>query len=92
MLKETKKWSANAIQSMCIANDYYTLGDNSSYSDMLQYVSETYPDMFNIYHVAWDIVQNSDLSAYGQSEEENIESVMFVIANDVVKTFYEITD
>ena len=89
-ITETKTWRASNVRSMCIKNDYYTAGDNEAYAKMLNFVDTHEPTKTNIYKVAVDIVKHSFLESYGQSEKENIESIMYEIANNAVHTCYEI--
>ena len=82
--KEEKRWSASSVRSMCIKNDRYTRGDCAAYEKMLDFVNENEPTLENIEKVAIDIVEHSDLSSYGLSFEENVEAIMFDLANDAI--------
>lgn len=87
-----KTWEWSAIRSMCIENHYYTCGDNEDYNKLYEFIKNHKPTSINIYWVAEDIARHSDLSRYRQTEKENIESIMYAIANDCVTTFYEIEE
>lgn len=83
-ITEIVKWSSSDIRSMCIKNDWYTAGDIKAYSKMLDFVEENEPTKLNIWKVAQDVLEHSD------DKDLYVEAIMFVIANDVVKTFYEV--
>lgn len=83
-ITEEVKWSSSEIRNMCIDNDWYTAGDIRAYSDMLEFVEQHEPTKLNIYKVAQDILEHSS------DPELYVEAIMFVISNDVVKTFYEV--
>lgn len=84
-IREEKKWWSSEIRNMCIANDWYTAGTVKEYSDMLEFVEEHEPTTENIYKVAADIYMHTSVNV-----DKDLENMMFVIANDVVKTFFEI--
>lgn len=81
---EEVKWSSSEIRNMCIENDWYTAGDIKVYSNMLEFVEQNEPTRLNIYKVAKDILDHSS------DEDLYVEAIMFVIADDVVKTFYTV--
>lgn len=83
-ITEEIRWLSSEIRNMCIENDWYTAGDVRAYSEMLEFVELNEPTKLNIYKVAQDILEHSD------DPELYVEAIMFVIANDVVKTFYEV--
>jgi hypothetical protein len=82
--REDKRWSSSSVRSMCIKRDRYTRGDCAAYEKMLDFVSNNEPTLENIEKVAADIVEHSDLSSYGMSFEENVEAIMFDLANDAI--------
>ena len=83
-ITEIVKWSSSDIRNMCIKNNWYTAGDIKAYSKMLDFVEESEPTKLNIYKTAKDIMEHSsDPDLY-------VEAIMFTIANDVVKTFFEV--
>ena len=75
---------------MCIDHDFYTKGSVEDYSKMLNYIDCKEPTDAVLYIVAKDIVKHSDLSAYGQSDLENISSIMFALNKECVNTFFDI--
>ena len=79
-ITESREWFPRDIRQLCIENNYYTNGGAASYEHMLDFVLNNEPTEKNIFMVAADIVEHSDLSGYGQSEVENIQSIMFDIA------------
>lgn len=83
-ITEEIRWLSSEIRNMCIENDWYTAGDVRAYSEMLEFVELNEPTKLNIYKVAQDILEHSD------DPELYVEAIMFVISNDVVKTFYEV--
>lgn len=83
-ITEEVRWNSSEIRNMCIDNDWYTAGDIRAYSDMLEFVELHEPTKLNIYKVAQDILEHSS------DPELYVEAIMFVISNDVVKTFYEV--
>lgn len=83
-ITETVKWSSSDIRNMCIKNDWYTAGDIKAYSKMLDFVEDNEPTKLNIWKVAKDILDHSS------EDDLYVEAIMFTIANDVVKTFFEV--
>lgn len=89
-IKETRLWDSYRVRNMCIKHDYYTRGDNEAYRKMLEFVDANSPNKTNIYKVAKDIVSHSDMDSYIGEDAELIQGVMYDLANDVVKTHFEI--
>ena len=83
-ITETVKWSSSDIRNMCIKNEWYTAGDIKAYSKMLDFVEDNEPTKLNIWKVAQDILDHSS------EDDLYVEAIMFIIANDVVKTFFEV--
>ena len=83
-ITESVKWSSRDIRNMCIKNNWYTAGDIKAYSRMLDLVEDNEPTKLNIWKVAQDILEHSS------EDGLYVEAIMFAIANDVVKTFFEI--
>ena len=88
MINEEKRWWTSEIRNMCIENNWYTAGTVKEYSEMLEFVEEHEPTTENIYKVASDIFKHTSINDKGGGAD--IENIMFIIANDVVKTFFEI--
>ena len=86
-ITETRSWFARDIRSLCIRNDYYTNGTVKEYEELLEFVDENEPTTENIYQAAYNIVEHSNLERYGQTDRQNIESVMFEIANECYTHF-----
>ena len=89
-----KCWLSSDVRHVCIKNNWYTHGTCEEYENMLKMVNDYYPSDLRIYFVAQDIFEHSNKSYWldggGLTETEAIESIMFVLANDVVKTLYKI--
>lgn len=79
------------VHGLCVRQNYYTCGDRQDYEAMLDKVNIEGPTTQLVYEVAKDIVDHSNLSAYGQTYTENIESVMYLVAKEI-RTFYHINE
>ena len=85
-IKTTKTWSSWDVRNMCVRENFYTCGNNEDYSKMLDYVNEhKNPEDMDIYIVAKDILKHTD-----ENLCQTMENIMFILANDVVKYFYNI--
>jgi hypothetical protein len=82
------RWSSDSVRDMCINCGYYTAGTNEAYQEMLEYVDATLPTDDNLYKVAYDIVKHSCIDS-GQTEEEDIYSIMFNLYKDCVNVFFK---
>ena len=89
-----KEWLVSDVRHVCIKNNWYTHGTCQQYENMLNMVEGYYPSDVRIFCVAEDIFEHSNQDYWVRdgrlTKEEAIESIMFVLANDVVKTFYKI--
>lgn len=83
-IKTTRTWNSNEVREACIRCDFYTMGDNKSYSAMLDRVDELEPTPEALYEIALDIVEHSD--------DQTVENVMFCLERYAVSTFYKIED
>lgn len=83
-IKELKRWSKMAIRKACIKHGLYTAGDCDEYERMLDLADGLTPDANNIWFVACDIVEHS--------EDQTVENVMFILANEAVTTHFEIEE
>ena len=81
---ETRQWTAEDVRKVCIENNLYTRGDNAEYSRMLDKVENIYPGNESIYAVAKDIMTHS--------EGQTVTNIMFLLANNAVKTYFEIVE
>lgn len=84
-IKETRNWTWSAVRMACINNEYYDLGDCQEYENLASFVCSHKPTMSNLLYVAEDIKNHT----YGELDVLN---VMEVIANEAVKTVYEINE
>lgn len=86
-MKVKRVWKASDVRDLCIKYNYYTRGECNEYINLLDIMYQE-PTPERVVEVAEDIVDHSDLSRYGQSRKENIESVCFQIEKEVINTFY----
>lgn len=82
------------VRNYCIKNNRFTKGNNAQYDDMFSYIRK-----FNktqnkeaLKNACILIVKHSDLSAYGQTEKENIQSICFDLINDCATFFVNMED
>lgn len=80
-IRETKMWDADSVRNCCIRHQLYTCGSMQEYNIMLNMIKDLEPSNKNIYKVAQDILSHSD-------DDQSIENIMFLLGNEVVKTFY----
>lgn len=77
-------WNARNVKEVCIDNKLYTCGDNESYNAMLNRVDECSPTTENLYLIAVDIAKHSTF--------RGIESIMYMLENGAVKTYFSIEE
>lgn len=77
-------WNAREVREVCIDNELYTCGDNESYDAMLNQVNTCSPSTENLYLIALDISNHSKL--------KNIETIMYMLENGAVNTFFQIEE
>ena len=84
-----EKWSMERVRNFCIKHDYYTCGDNESYSKMLWYVEEhsKNPTIHDLYTVAIDIMDNSYLD-----ESYEVTTMLYYLQRECIETFYYTLD
>lgn len=82
-IKEQKCWTWERLRNMCIKHNLYTLGDNEAYDNLFTSMPID-PDTEAIYMVAKDISEHS--------EDKPIEHIMYLVANEVVRTYYELAE
>ena len=85
-IRVDRMWDSSDIRTMCIHHNYYTCGSNEEYLPMLNKVDEMSPTPENIYEIAKDICEHSDI------EYANVEGIMFDIEREAVRVFYTIED
>lgn len=77
------KWSTGSVRETCIKHNLYTRGNNEEYQNMLfNMVDKMNPNPINIFKVADDICKHS--------EDQTVSNIMFLLANEAVKTFFEV--
>lgn len=57
--KEIRKLSADALRSLCIRNNWYTMGDNKEYEYLLSMCDNENITTDNIVEIATDIMEHS---------------------------------
>lgn len=82
-MKEIRKTSMKAIRKACIENNWYTCGDCEDYDNILTYAN-------NLENATTDELETiaTDIKTHSKTDYE-IESIMFVLANDCCTTFIE---
>ena len=86
MFKELKHWDYLEVRGLCIANSWYTHGNNEDYSNMLHYVHvhAIDPTVEDIEKVARDILQHSN------DPWQTVSNIMCNLANKTITvTFTE---
>ena len=91
-MKIKRTWNGMSVREACVRNDWCTKMTNEYYAELLDSVENIDPTYENIWNLAEDIVDGSSLEKYGQTRLENVASVMFVIEQDVVHTFFELEE
>lgn len=94
-IKEMKRININEVRSICIHNDWYTCGTIAEYDKMFEMCKAFKGTTKELYAIAKDIVEKSDMSRYyksGLTNNEVIENVMCFIANDATEISYEIVE
>lgn len=82
-MKETRMISMYDVRTECIKNNWYTNGDCEAYDNMLTFVNSLeYATTDDLETIATDIKEHS-------TTDYEIETIMFVLANDCCKTFFE---
>lgn len=91
-VSEKKYWEMEKVRRTCVMHRYYTAGDNEAYGKMLMFVAQHKPTTNNIYKVAADIFEHSDidLNDHGVDKNEMIAAIMFDIHRECVSVHYEI--
>lgn len=80
---EHKVWSSMMVRETCIRFNLYRGGTVREYENMLfNMVEKMPPTAHNIFIVADDICKHSG--------NQCITNVMFLLANNAIKTFYEV--
>lgn len=97
-IKEERRIDSDKVRSICIRMDWYTCGTNAEYSRMFEMCERSKGKADEIYEIAKDITEKSNMNRYynsGYTKEEVIENVMHYIANDAMTIslkIFETTD
>lgn len=76
-------WTPLDVRTACVENYLYSEGTNEEYERMLQAIEKVQdPSDYMIYAVAKDIAEHS--------ENQTITNVMFILANEAIKTTFMI--
>ena len=76
-------WDAMRVRQVCIANDFYTRGDNADYTQMLDYVNNhERPTPYDVHLVAEDIARHS--KQMHDFFAEDIETVAFELTTHAI--------
>jgi len=91
-IKVERMWDSADVRNLCIKNRFYTCGDCEAYDKMLTFVRKNKPTANNIFKVAEDIYNHSDidLDCYGVSKDEMIAGMMFEISRKCVTEHFKI--
>lgn len=91
-IKEVKVLNSDDVRALCIRKQWYELGTNEEYSQMLEFADSEEVTPTLIYKIAGNIFYNTDsdrFKDYNQTDKENIQSIMYEIGC-LVDTFYEV--
>ena len=80
-IKEEKTWNDCDLREMCIRHNLFDNGSNTEYYQAFDFVRDNEPNIDNIYMLAKFILENTS--------DNTLKNIMFLISNDLVKTFYE---
>lgn len=85
-MKIERLWDSSKVWNYCVKFNRYTRGTNEEYTEMLEYVNKNRenPSDFDIMWVAINIVNHSNMEAYGQTKAENLKAVAFDLLNDTI--------
>lgn len=82
---ETRHWHVLDVRLMCVREVLYTKGSDEDYCKMLDIVRDNpRPTLDDIYHVAEDINRHS--------EGQTVTNIMYMLANDVIKSCFDIEE
>lgn len=85
-MKEVRRIEIDKVRSMCIRNNYYTLGTCEEYAAMFELCRTENPTTQNFEEIAIDILGHSDAYSLtkrtGLAYRELLKCVMFELIND----------
>ena len=95
-IKEIKRIDSDRLRNMCIDNNWYTTGNANDYSKMFEMCKKDNITTNQLYKIAKDIYEHTDLNrakccADEYSHSENILNMMIYI-NDCTYVFYKMVD
>ena len=84
-IKEYRTWSVDEVWAICNRRGLYTKGDSEEYDAMLSTVRRTPdPTLEDLYRVAENICLHSQF--------QTVTNIMYMLANEVVKSGFEIME
>ena len=84
--KEVRLLGAEALRRLCIDNNWYTMGDNEEYAELLRMASSKNLTTDEIVEIVEDIIDHSDLTA------DDFTNVAYIVANAAHTHFEEVTN
>lgn len=84
-INEIKQWSPDGVRQVCRDHHLYTMGTGEEYDRMLGWIRYLKPEKENIWFVAKDIFDHSDVTESG-----TVTNVMFYLNREAVWTTYGI--
>lgn len=90
-IKTTTTWYAEDVREFCIRHNFYTKGDNKAYDKLLSFVWDKKPTTSNLYKVAQDIMDHTDMGRLDTNGLE-VTDFMYLINVECVRTFFTIVD
>ena len=97
MIKEIKRINTGKLRNICIANNWYTKGNNEEYSNMFSMCDVDNVTTELLYEIAKDIYEHTNVNTAknGCSKEySNMENIlnMMIYVNDASYVFYEVEE
>ena len=91
-ITETRTIRWETLRNLCIKKNWYTMGSNDEYGEMLDFASSHEMTTENLVRVASDIIEHSDEKCFEDCEYNGttaIQYVLFELAEACVTFFNE---
>ena len=88
-IKEVKRIYRNELRQLCIANNYFTRGNNEEYQELLNITDNENISTTDIYKMALNIIEHSEL---GELDVDYTITDMMYELNQISHTFYTIVN
>lgn len=90
---ETKRiWSCE-IRMVCIEENWYTLGTNEEYTEMLNNCNGMEYTKKRLFKIAKNIYEHSEFYGYeGYEKYDILENIMFILAKKCITTTFQIME